>query len=442
MTAGTVEISVLEGRIGRVRLEVDPAAPIQESQVRAYAAGIVPGEALHQATLGRAMLLLSDLPGIAAAASLEGGEASGSTDLVITVTPERPWSLAFDADNHGSRSTSEYRAGVQGRWNSPLRIGDNLDYRLQLGSGGGLQFGRVGYERPIGGDGHRISVALTRLEYALGKDFAALDATGTADVIDFTMTYPLIRSRSRNLFTKLMVQQKQLEDRFGAVLVVDNKRIRDLAFGLIYENSDRLLGGGYTSAGLTMLFGELRLGSAEQRAFDQAFRRTEGGFMHWNYNLSRLNVLTANTNFFVGLAGQVSNKNLDSAEKITLGGPRGVRAYAPSEATADEGHILNVELRYSPTQEVSLQSFYDWGRARLNHSPLPVDTVNKVILRGYGVGAYWGALSGYCCARAWLGAAAHAAPPIRATAGRGSICKWARCYERRPQRRRWQVRRY
>lgn len=407
VTAGTVEISVLEGRIGRVRIEVDPAAPIQESQVRAYAARIVPGQPLRQATLGRVMLLLSDLPGISAKASLEGGEAAGSTDLIITVTPERRWDLAFDADNHGSHAISEYRAGLQGRWNSPLRIGDNLDYRLQFGSGGGLTFGRVSYERPIGADGHRIGLALSRLEYALGKDFAALDATGTANGIDLTLTYPFIRSRSRNLFAKVVLEQKLLEDRFGAVSVVNNKRIRGLSFGLNYENSDQLLGGGYTSAGLTMLLGRLTLNSDEQRAEDEALRRTAGGFTHWNYNLSRLNALSVNTSVFIGLAGQFSDKNLDSAEKISLGGPRGVRAYAPSEATADEGHIVNAELRYSPTREVSVQGFHDWGVARLNHSPQPLDTGNKVILRGYGVGVYWGGQTGYSlrASLAWRGSA-------------------------------------
>ena len=407
VSAGRVEISVLEGRIGRVRIEMDPAAPIDEARVRAYTARIAPGQPLHEATLGRAMLLLSDLPGVAVTASLEGGEASGSTDLVITVNPERRWSLSFDADNHGSRATSEYRAGVQGRWNSPLRVGDNLDYRLQLGSGGGLQFGRIGYERPVGGQGHRIGLAVTRLEYALGKDFAALDAKGTADVIDLSVTYPVIRSRSRNLFAKLALQQKELQDRFGAVAVVNDKRIRDVTLSLNFESSDRWLGGGYTSAGVTMLAGDLRLQSAEQRAIDQAARRTEGGFTHWSYNLSRLNALTTNANLFIGVAGQISDKNLDSAEKISLGGPRGVRAYAPSEATADEGHIVNAELRYSQSKELSVQGFYDWGHARLNHSPLAVDTVNKVTLHGYGVGLYLDAPGGYAlrASLAWRGSA-------------------------------------
>lgn len=394
VTSGDVEISLLEGRLGRVQIEVDPAAPIGEAQVRAIVNRLPAGKPLQQTLLNRVLLLLSDLPGVRAEAALEIGEAAGSTDLIVNVSPSRRWDLAFDADNHGSRSTAEYRVGLQGRWNSPLRAGDNLDYRLQLGSGGHLSFGRVGYERPLGGDGLRFGVAASTLEYALGGDFAALDASGRADVVEAGLTYALTRSRTRNLFAKLLLQRKLLEDRFGAAIGTSrNKRMSGASFALSYENSDTLLGGGYTSAGVTLLAGELDL-DAEGRANDA--RRTAGGFSHINYNLSRLHAIGPKTHLYLGLAGQIADKNLDSVEKVSLGGPRGVRAYAPSEITADEGHILNAELRYSPTPELSLQGFYDWGWARRNKLPDPaLDTDNKVRLRGFGVGAFWGAQDGF-----------------------------------------------
>ena len=54
------------------------------------------------------------------------------------------------------------------------------------------------------------------------------------------------------------------------------------------------------------------------------------------------------------------------------------------------------ELRYSPTPELSLQGFYDWGWARRNKLPDPAfDTDNSVHLRGFGVGVFWGAQNGF-----------------------------------------------
>lgn len=390
VTSGEVEISVFEGVLGEVRIEVDPVAPIRPRVIEAIASRLKPGEPLRSRSLERVMLLLSDLPGIVPQAALEQGEASGTVDVIIAIAPERRWEFSFDADNHGSRSTGEYRFGMLGRINSPLRLGDNLDARLQFGSGGGLSYGRLGYELPVGGEGTRLGAAYSRLDYELGKDFADLDRSGRADVVELTMTHPLIRSRARNLFGKIGWQQKWLDDRLPGP--DSGKRIRSLNVGLAYEQRDSLLGGGYTSASLTGFFGELHFDSQLLR--DQDDLRTEGRFEHWNYTLSRLNALAGKLNLFVGITGQFSDKNLDSAEKVALGGPRAVRAYAPSEATVDEGHVANLELRYSILPELSVQGFYDWGWGRINRRPAAGAADNQISLRGFGLGAYWGAPNG------------------------------------------------
>jgi hemolysin activation/secretion protein len=63
VTNGDVTFTVLEGKIGAVRLTIVPGAPIKESLVRARLAAIEPGKPLKQGELERTMLLLSDLPG-------------------------------------------------------------------------------------------------------------------------------------------------------------------------------------------------------------------------------------------------------------------------------------------------------------------------------------------------------------------------------------------
>lgn len=394
VTRGEVEISVIEGLLGKVRVEVEPGAPIRPEVVERIASRLKPGRPLHGRTLERVMLLISDLPGISPQASLEEGDA-GSSDLLITVGPQRRWDLALDADNHGSRSSGEYRAGMTGRVNSPFMIGDNADLRLQLGSGGGLAYGRLGYELPLGADGVRAGASWSRLDYQLGKEFAPLDASGTADVLDLTATYPLIRSRARNLFGKLGWQEKWLDDKQAATGVATGKRLRGLNLGLAYEMRDGWLGGGYTSASASVFAGDLALESESQRNLDRGGLRTEGRFNHFNYAVSRLNALPGHFNLFFGITGQFADKNLDSAEKIALGGPRAVRAYAPSEATVDEGHVANLELRYSVMPELSVHGFYDWGWGRFNHDPVPGSGDNDISLRAFGVGAFWGGAAGF-----------------------------------------------
>jgi hemolysin activation/secretion protein len=41
-----------------------------------------------------------------------------------------------------------------------------------------------------------------------------------------------------------------------------------------------------------------------------------------------------------------SSRNLDTSEKMYLGGPHSVRAYPVEEAGSDEGQTLSLEARY------------------------------------------------------------------------------------------------
>jgi hemolysin activation/secretion protein len=391
---GIVDLSVIEGALGKVTLQLDPAARVDAQVLQRILSRLEPGQPLHGPTLERVMLLLSDLPGLAPQAALEQGDVAGTSDLIVTVGPRRSWSLILDADNFGSRASSEYRIGATARLNGPLRLGDNLDARAQAGAGGRLSYGRLSYELPVGGHGTRLGTSWSQVEYELGKDFAVLDASGRAEVVELSLSHPFIRSRSRNLFGRLGWQRKDLDDRIGLISRRDQKAVRSVFAGLAYEQRDKFLGGGYTSAGLTAFFGNLDLDGLA-RDEDRTGRRTEGSFQRWNYELSRLNQLVGPLNLFFGITGQFADRNLTSAEKVSLGGPRAVRAYAPAEATVDEGHVANLELRYSVTPALSLQAFHDWGWGRINRRPAAGEGDNHVTLRAYGLGAFWGTADGF-----------------------------------------------
>lgn len=388
---GAVELSIIEGTLGQVRVERAPEAPISDDRVRKTLSGIEAGKPLQRRNLERSMLLLSDLPGVAVQSSLEASAEPGSSDLIIEVNPTRRWDFAVAADNYGSRATGEYRLGALGRIKSPFRRGDNLDLRALVSSEGGVVYGRAAYESPLGYTGTRGGFAVSRVDYELGRQFSALDATGEADVFELFVTHPIIRSRARNLLGRFGYEHKRLEDNIGALAITTDKRVRNLVGGLAYEMRDGFFGGGYTSADLTAYFGDLDIFSADALAADRsaAGRRTEGRYERVSYQISRLQALTERTSVFLGLAGQLASKNLDSAEKIAIGGPNAVRAYPVSEGIADEGHVLNAEYRYSFTPALTVSGFYDIGHARFNNSPLPIDGDNSRTLRGVGAAVFW-----------------------------------------------------
>lgn len=395
VTRGQVQFSVLEGRLGRVRVERLDNVPVLESLIAAAVSALPKDRPLTQHELERAMLLLSDMPGMKVQAALEAGDQAGTYDLVLEAKAAPRLNFSIDLDNQGSRATGEYRIGAMARLNSPFGRADNLDLRLLNAFGKGLNFGRVAYEAPFGWPGLRASVAYSRVQYELGKQFAALDAHGRADVAELAVTYPLLRARNQNLFAKLSYEHKQLKDDIGVVNLSSDRRIRDLNAGLVYERRDPWHGGGYTSASLTVFAGKLDLRSPDDLAADQdpLGAHTNGRFVRASYAASRLQSLGPNTSAYLALAGQWANKNLASADKVAVGGPRAVRAYSSASGIGDEAQILNMELRWSATPDASLGAFYDVGRVRFNHGANLAGN-NHQILSGPGLGLYWGLASG------------------------------------------------
>lgn len=388
---GIVEISVVEGRLGKVQVSVAPDAPIGEARVREFLAGLPVGEAVNAAAYERVMLLLSDQPGIKVSSGLRQGVAPGSVDLEVEVAAASRWNFTVEADNHGTREVGRWRLGGTARWNSPAGIGDNLDIRAML-SDESLVFGRLAYELPLGGSGMRAGFGVARVQYDIGGDFEVLDARGKADVVDVSLNYPLIRQRNHNLFIRVALESKRLTDEYRAVELDLGKRVDAIGVGWAWERRDDWLGGGYLASNGTLYRGRLHIGDEQAREADAApgGLHTAGGFTRLPLQFSRLQAIVPGHALYYSIGGQLASRNLDSSEKLVLGGARAVRAYAASEALVDRGWIQTLEWRWSAGDRWTPYLFYDAARGRQVEQPPLSDSGNSVSLRGAGIGLAWG----------------------------------------------------
>ncbi|RYF79119.1 MAG: ShlB/FhaC/HecB family hemolysin secretion/activation protein [Comamonadaceae bacterium] len=389
---GIVEVSILEGRIGKVDVIVAPEAPISEARVRGFLAPVAAGETVNAAAYERAMLLLSDLPGLRVGSTLEAGVQTHVNDLNVEVAAAPRWSFVAEADNHGTREAGRYRAGGSVRLNSPLGIGDNLDARLLVSNGSATQFGRVSYEAPVGTAGWRIGAGVSRVNYELGGEFEALGAQGTADLFDVSLSYALVRQRGHNLFLRLAAEGKRLTDEYAALDYRLRKRVQGVGLGWAWERRDELLGGGYWSSSGTLYQGRLTLRDADAFVYDQRLGglNTAGSFSKLTARASRLQALGGNHTLYLSMGGQWASKNLDAAEKLALGGPRAVRAYPAGEVLVDQGLIGTAEWRWALNDELTPFVFYDAARGRLMHDePALYLGPTHRSLRGAGIGLSW-----------------------------------------------------
>lgn len=388
---GRVKFSVAEGSLGNVSVDVEDGAPIQQERIAKTLAVLEPGKPLNNKRYERVMLLLSDLPGIKPQSSITLGAVSGASDLKVQVSARDRVQYGLELDDYGTRDSGRVRLTGSLRWASPLERGDNLDVRIMAAQGLHTAFGRLSYETPVGYSGLRVGAGIARVQYELGGAFAVLEPTGVGTVSDISFTYPLIRQRNTNLFLRGALDNKSLTDRFEAVGYETRKRIHGISLGVALERRDHVGGGGYNSLNAQVYLGSLNIQDAMGRLFDTPpfGYGTQGDFSKYTLQVARLQYLAPKWSLFTSAGAQRADKNLDVYEKLSLGGPKAVRAYASGEVLVDDGWLATMELRRAINKEATAFVFYDAAHGDMFHTPRAFDPNLSRSLRGYGVGFNW-----------------------------------------------------
>lgn len=379
---GVLQITVVEGRYGQVSITGDvrlaPAA-------QGFLAALVPGSVIDAASLERTILILSDQPGLRAASIVRPGQEVGTGDLVVQVSPTPAIQGELGLDNHGNRYTGEYRARASLQWDSPFMLGDQITLRGNV-SDEGQWLGNLGYSLPLGASGLRASVGYAHTRYELAKQFASLNATGTADIASVGLSYPLIRSQKTNLTLAATYQDKKLNDKQGTANTQSEKTSQVIPLALAFDRRDGLGGGGVTYGSLGFTTGLLDL-DAGLVGGDATTAKTQGGFNKWNLDLARVQATPmGGLTLFGRVSMQSASKNLDSSEDFGIGGPSGVRAYPGGEGFGDEGWLAQIEVRYQ-LGTLAPYAFYDAGQVKVNKNTWPNAGGNSERkLSGYGLG--------------------------------------------------------
>ncbi len=379
LTDGAVHIEVVEGRYGQIKAGGDEKLA---AQAQRFLAPLVPGQVIASRSLERTALLLSDLPGLKSSPLMRPGQSPGTGDLDVRVSRGERFGGELGVDNYGNFYTGQVRGHLNLLANSLITLGDQLT-TSGMYSDQDLANGSANYSLPVGSSGLRAQVGYAYTYYQLGKEFAALDANGTAQVITGGLSYPVIRSQSTNLAVTGLYQHKILRDNQDTVDTSNGKYSDSLPLAVNFDVRDSLLGGAVTYGSFGWRHGILNLNS-DLKAIDQMTARTDGHFDKFNFDLARLQSLPAHFTLFGRLSAQLANDNLDSSEAFGLGGVNGVRAYPSGEGFGDEGWLGQIELRYT-VKAFTPYTFYDGGQVAIKSHPFASGT-NSRSVSGTGVG--------------------------------------------------------
>ncbi|MCV2355587.1 ShlB/FhaC/HecB family hemolysin secretion/activation protein [Paucibacter sp. B2R-40] len=375
---GILRIQVLEGEFGQIRTK--SSNPSWAAQAEQFLSALQTGVVISSEPLERVTLILGDLPGVLAVPLMQPGSKVGSGDLEVEVTRASTLLGSVGLDNHGNRYSGRNRLQVNLDWNSPLRLGDQISLR-SLVSDEKLWLGSLTYNTPLGSQGLRATFGYAHTDYQLGKEFASADARGTAKVSNLGLNYPLLRTNNANLKVSAGYQHKRLQDSKAGIS--EGKSSDALVLAFEFDRRDKLGLGGVSFGSLSLTPGKLKLAEPLSSVDDN---HTAGRFNKINLDLVRMQNLTTGLSFFGRLSAQMADKNLDSSERITLGGAGGVRSFPNGEATGDQAWLTQMELRYA-LGTLAPYAFLDIGKVQINKVPAPQTLQNSRKLSGAGLGA-------------------------------------------------------
>lgn len=403
ISEGIITINILEGKLGAIQIDDQGKQPRirREFVSGSMTARQKKGDPLNLDNLERSTSLLNDTPGVAVTTVLAPGANDGESDAIIRVQDKPLVSAYVQLDNQGARSTGENKLTANGTLDNPFGIGDQIT--LNTNGSEGSAYAKLAYSLPVGYDGLRVGASTSTMQYKLIGDLASLKGKGDAQTYGINASYPLLRSGTRNVNLAASYDRKYYFNEANAT-TTSEKALDAIILGVSGDMLDGFGAGGMTLWSFNLTGGHVDLSACSTNVLsDQKGPQTAGNYSKLGYSLSRLQRVTDTATLWATFYGQIAGKNLDSSEKMSLGGPSGVRAYPVIEGTGDDAWIGTVEARYNVRPELQVSAFYDHGWVKMSHDANYVGApqVNTGTLKGAGLGVSWNQPGNFTVKAVW-----------------------------------------
>ena len=387
ITEGIVTMQVVEAELEDIEIALQEKNYINAETLKKFFK--TKTKTLSLKEIDDQIFLINELPGISAKATLRPGSLPKKTGVIIQTKYEKRFVSSVSYDNYGSRSTGAHRGLATFVMNNPLSRGDQLS--LTALKSEGVNFGMVNYEMPIGFDGLRVGFKFSSLDYEVILDeFDATKPEGRSTSYAINTRYPVFLSQNAKIYLKAEYENKSFfnETTAGTTSDYDTDAI-DLAVESNFVDT-LLFYGAITELSATYTKGEVNLSGSPNEASDKIGANTQGDFNKIRFNLNRTQYLNSDYALRLKYAYQWADQNLDSSEKLYLGGPNGVRAYPVNEGAGAQGFLANLELTRNFENNLQGRMFYDMGSIKqyIDNSSVNTDP-NSLTLKGFGVGIDW-----------------------------------------------------
>ncbi len=368
-SGASVRVEVVEGYVSEVQWPRERLARYRDFFTD-YSTKITAERPVNIRTLERYLLLANDLPGLKFTTALKAAPRGQGASVLVVNVEEKPVDAAFRADNRGTAARGPYQFLAQATINNLFGQHEALTVtyagvpklrELQLIApsfrkvlnGEGLTFfanGSYGWGRPG-------TVVLETLEFAT-----------RSMTVETGLTYPVIRTRERNLSVSGLVFASEAYSHVGFTgrqepQAVD--RLRGLRAKLDADFADGF--SGINLVNVTVSQGLNGLGSTGNGHPFASRTAGRADFTKVELYASRLQPLPGRFSALIAAYGQYASTSLLAPEQCGFGGRQFGRAFDPSELLGDRCLQVSAELRHdlpaaaSPIPSVQVYAFTDKG---------------------------------------------------------------------------------
>ena len=380
---GVVTIQVMVGHYGKNTF--DNTSELATSRAEGFAYPSREGKLIRRYSMDKLLLLMNDIPGVKAHGFLYPGSEQGTADVRYQLSTTEKQGGYIYSDNYGSRFSGRWRIGGSWHYNNLTHVGDQLSLSYLQSFNHLLHNYNLRYELPVGNYGTFAGIELYRTDYDLSEPYDRYGAYGVSDGARLFTRTALKRTRDNNLYFLAELEHNKLVDRYDAYNVESKKSTNVFRLGLEGDNRNARSASSYK-----VMHAVGRLSMDNDYAMEGDMYDTEGTWQKTVLDAYHIQRLQPRLDLHLRLKAQYPWSNLDSSEKIYIGGYNGVRAFPMGEAGGDKGLLGTVELRYQTGAPCwQLAAFWDGGWVQYNRNPLAYETDRSTALQGVGMGVIW-----------------------------------------------------
>jgi hemolysin activation/secretion protein len=384
--AGAVRLQAIEGYIANVRIEGEVLGPRADLDV--YTDRIRASRPLRAADLERYLLLVNELAGVTARATLSPAAEAGASDLTIDVSQRRARG-AVALTNRGSKSLGPWRVDASADVYALFGAFDRTSVRViqTVFETNELTFLNGAYERPLGTDGLKAIVTGSYVNSTPGPP-QNLNLPTNSTSATATLLYPIQRARIGNLSVRGTFSYYNGQTDFQDFELSED-RIRAVRVGVGWDAIDAWRGVNVADVELSQ--GLKGLGAS---ASDNPLASRPGGrpdFTKVTLYAARLQSLAPRWSVLAAVNAQYAFNELLAPEEFAYGGEQFGRAYNYAELVGDSGVAFKIDLRYTDrtswaiAREVMPYAFYGIGAVYQRNPPPGQPTRSSAANVGAGV---------------------------------------------------------